>query len=270
MRLLLAVALSVAFGSSAGAYQQVITETGEVVAWPTPNVSFAIDDSLPPGWDKQAVEDEVLASKVVWEELECSPLTLEFAGWTSEGTADLFDKQNHLMWVQDDWQFGGALMAITLLEFSKFTGELRDADILVNNNQKTFDVGVVCDGDGFNYDLRNILTHEFGHFVGLNHSDDVRATMFADAFEGDCAKRDLNPDDIDGFCATYEGMEPATPDTGTGDASSEGTTVEGAPPTSDGCASKGTPNHPWLPLGILGFVFMASRRSRQTQAPSSH
>ena len=63
---------------------------------------------------------------------------VRFQGWTYERSPDLLIKR---MVCTDPrglaiWQH---LMAITLLEFSKFTGELRDADILVNNDQKTFD-----------------------------------------------------------------------------------------------------------------------------------
>ena len=160
------------------AYQQVMTETDKVVAWPTDEVMFTVHEAIPVGWDKASVEATVLASKAPWESLECGALTLQFEGWTSEGAPDLFDKQNGIYWIQEGWQFGSSLMAITLLEFSKFTGELRDADILVNNDQKAFDIGPVCDLDSLNYDLQNILTHEFGHFVGLNHSDDSQATMW--------------------------------------------------------------------------------------------
>ena len=42
--------------SPAQAYQQVATETGKVVAWPTDQVGFTIHQAIPPGWDQSAVE----------------------------------------------------------------------------------------------------------------------------------------------------------------------------------------------------------------------
>tara|TARA_B100000674_G_scaffold482812_1_gene485772 strand:- start:314 stop:1114 length:801 start_codon:yes stop_codon:yes gene_type:complete len=245
--------------STAQAYQQVVTETGKVVAWPTDQVGFTIHQEIPPGWDQSTLEAIVLASKEPWESLECGSLNLEFQGWTFEGSPDLFDKKNGVYWIQEGWQFGSTLMAITLLEFSKFTGELRDADILVNNDQKTFDVDSFCDPTGLNYDLQNILTHEFGHFVGLNHSDDSEATMFADTFEEECAKRELHPDDEAGFCATYDRGDIISADASAEDIAS-GSEVDSG--TSDGCGVRSghSPHGPWLALFGLGLWMARQRR----------
>ena len=259
MRLMAAI-LFCAFGAfPAQAYKQVLTQSDKVVAWPTDQVSFTIDAVLPPGWDQESVEAVVLASKEPWEELECGELTLEFQGWTQSGTADLFDKKNGVYWIQDDWQFGSALMAITLLEFSKFTGELRDADILVNNNQKTFDVGPICDGSGLNYDLQNILTHEFGHFVGLDHSDDSQATMYADTFEEDCAKKDLHSDDEAGFCATYDRSDTSSAESGDSDA---GVGVDDSVGDDEGCQVSTNSSRKGIlaPLLFLGLILGVYRR----------
>ena len=242
------------FCSDALAYQQVLTETGEVVAWPTHDVRFTVDDGFPMQWNGEDVESVVLAAKNPWESLECSSLTLAYEGWTSGGQPDLFDTHNGVYWIQDDWQFGSALMAITLLEFSKFTGELRDADILVNNNQKTFDLDSTCDNEGLNFDLQNILTHEFGRFVGLNHSDNAAATMFADTFEADCGKRELHPDDEAGFCATYNREDPVDSEV----AETRGAEPEEEP--AEGCHSGR--NVTFLPLLLLLVCVPMARPKR--------
>lgn len=56
-------------------------------------------------------------------------------------------------------------------------------------------------------DLRNTLTHEAGHFVGLAHVADTTAnravTMYPNTGPGDVAKRDLSADDVAGVCAIY-------------------------------------------------------------------
>jgi MYXO-CTERM domain-containing protein len=51
--------------------------------------------------------------------------------------------------------------------------------------------------------VRNTVTHEVGHFLGLDHTPIEAATMFATAPRGETAKRDLHQDDIDGLCAIY-------------------------------------------------------------------
>lgn len=52
-------------------------------------------------------------------------------------------------------------------------------------------------------DLRNTMTHEVGHFVGLAHVTDQAATMYGQTGAGETTKRSLTPDDVDGVCAIY-------------------------------------------------------------------
>jgi MYXO-CTERM domain-containing protein len=61
-------------------------------------------------------------------------------------------------------------------------------------------------------DLRNTLTHEVGHFVGLAHARDPAATMDASTQMREVEKRTLAADDVDGVCAIY----PAEDDGGCG------------------------------------------------------
>ena len=53
------------------------------------------------------------------------------------------------------------------------------------------------------YDFASIMTHEAGHFLGLAHSGDPRATMNALYQPGNTAMRELTADDIAGICAVY-------------------------------------------------------------------
>jgi hypothetical protein len=118
-------------------------------------------------------------------------------------------------------------LAITSV-FARGYGEIVDADIEVN--AVTFLWGdLVNDPDSKRQDLQNALTHEVGHFIGLDHtcymgaienppkdqngeeipscdaaSSDVKATtMFASAMPGDISKRTLEDDDRAAVCAMY-------------------------------------------------------------------
>jgi hypothetical protein len=59
--------------------------------------------------------------------------------------------------------------------------------------------------DGCRYiDLRNTLTHEVGHFVGLGHVPSLPdATMFPETGPGETQMRSLSADDVEGVCAIY-------------------------------------------------------------------
>jgi hypothetical protein len=56
------------------------------------------------------------------------------------------------------------------------------------------------------------VTHEVGHFIGLDHTLDFDATMFAGYDEGTTELRTLEQDDIDGACAIYPPSRAATCD----------------------------------------------------------
>src|SRR5207302_1668178 len=45
-------------------------------------------------------------------------------------------------------------------------------------------------------DIQNTITHESGHTLGLDHTTDPNATMYATAPEGETSKRVLGSDDI--------------------------------------------------------------------------
>ncbi len=51
-------------------------------------------------------------------------------------------------------------------------------------------------------DLESVTVHELGHILGLGHSQDPNAVMYASIGEG-VVKRDLQQDDINGIQTLY-------------------------------------------------------------------
>lgn len=90
-------------------------------------------------------------------------------------------------------------LALTTLHFDKGTGEVRDADIAMNSAINDFTVSDVRVGT----DLQSVLTHEVGHFFGLDHSSDPAATMFSTYQPGTMEIRQLSTDDRDAICDAY-------------------------------------------------------------------
>lgn len=60
------------------------------------------------------------------------------------------------------------------------------------------------------YDLQGVATHEYGHALGLGHSDAPAATMFATTMDGK-GWRSLHPDDVAGIQALYGVRSPTKP-----------------------------------------------------------
>lgn len=147
----------------------------------------------------------------------CTDLTFKDVGSTTQlGDFSAFpdqaaDERNTIAAVEDsrqvDQYFGDPhLLAITLTHFFQPTGEILDADILLNSKTFNFDDitdPVACRGGSMAFDLRNTLVHELGHLIGFDHVRVESATMFFSADACETNKRDLDQDDKDGLCTVY-------------------------------------------------------------------
>ena len=104
---------------------------------------------------------------------------------------------------------------------SRFGGQILDADILFNPAMK-----FSTDGSSGN-DLQTVATHEIGHFLGLDHSAVVKATMFP--FAPPVAEHALSYDDVAAIATLYPKSSPDVP-TGSisGRVSMDGSPVFGA------------------------------------------
>ncbi|HSO36012.1 MAG TPA: matrixin family metalloprotease [Labilithrix sp.] len=111
--------------------------------------------------------------------------------------------QNVIVFRDDSWPHSDTsnTLAITTVTFNPDTGEIFDADMEVNTHDQRVTLIDPVPGDG--YDFASIVTHETGHFLGLAHSGDNRATMFASYTPGSTALRNLTSDDVAGVCSVY-------------------------------------------------------------------
>lgn len=97
------------------------------------------------------------------------------------------------------WDRAGSALGYTSSTHNRKNGEVFDADVELNlakiaNETAPADYALV---------LSKIVTHEAGHFLGLAHSEDGEAVMYASYGAMDLVTRELNQDDIDGICALY-------------------------------------------------------------------
>lgn len=114
---------------------------------------------------------------------------------------------NIILFRDDGWPYQdpNAVLALTTVTYDLDTGEIYDADIELNSANIQF----TTTDTNVGYDLYSIAQHETGHFLGLAHSHDPTATMFAKYTPGSTDLRTLAADDMAAICAVYP---PAAPD----------------------------------------------------------
>jgi len=137
-------------------------------------------------------------------------------------------------------------IAITKIAHNTFTGEIVDADIEINDGGYKFSIDGSPEADEI--DFLSMLTHEVGHYFGLDHSLETDATMYKSYSRSPGSATDartLSADDEAGICALYTNVpeSPYEQETGDGD-------------SGNGCAAGASP-------ALLGLALLAVRRRRR-------
>lgn len=202
----------------AAAWNSSRTSTGAAVRW------FARFEPLP--FHLAAVRPEEMSPEIVaavietawdtWQHAGCDDVpTARFAGATEDLAVTppktlRAPPDNLVVFVRTagEWDAlgrGGAEIAVTFVASNDKTGEIIDADIVVNDARWVFTTGGgSVPGE---VDFVSAMTHEVGHALGLEHSEDARATMFATYTSADpLGARTLDDDDREGLCALYAGV----------------------------------------------------------------
>ncbi len=191
-------------------------------------------------------------------------------------------------WSERGYWIGGmfapydpAAFAVTTAWHNATTGEILDVDIEINEQRGPYiecdrscaEGGCVGEKDTQDrqvVDLSNVLTHEVGHYYGLDHpaldpsdSDDERlSTMWAKAPAGEVCKRVLKEDDIQGLQTIY----PAQSLEGTCDFSPYGGASLVCSGKEDGCScstSNSSQSNGLFALFAMGLLILNRKRHRQ-------
>jgi hypothetical protein len=204
----------------AHAYEVKHTAQGLPVHWSRSEVAFEIDPTvtqMAPG-----AEAAVAAAAHVWSGTDGAP-TLSTTPAAS-ASQPAFDGKNVIYFAPQGYARAGRALAITILTYNSATGEILDADVVINGHYD-FDVlpsdstaapdaqpiandGTASDGVGTNaaaqFDIQHVAAHEFGHALGMSDElMDQSAMMYLSTKPGDATLRTLAVDDLDGISKLY-------------------------------------------------------------------
>jgi hypothetical protein len=200
---------------------------GNVLWWRNACVGYSIQQNAFTQWTGTACpEDEAGQSRVSIDVRDEGPVACDQVQYNQDQP-----NQHVILFHDSDWPYNDSsnTLALTTVTYDPDSGEIYDADMEINSTVSPIVVGVApSDVPDEGYDFLSIVTHETGHFLGMAHSGDERATMFAHYQPGQTSMRDLTEDDVNGICAIYP------PD-------GNRTTSVGAPVLEDSCDP--TPRH---------------------------
>lgn len=162
---------------------------------------------------------------------------------------------NFVVAMHDQWPFGASVVSTTVVTANLATGEIVDADIALDDLHHDFCTGTCKPGQ---FDLCSTLTHEAGHFLGLDHSLEPDATMYASAPAQENQKCSLEQDDRDGLCTAYTtSCNPAGLPKPGQDASGADAEPGGKTPAPSGCCTTRPGSGGPRSLAGLGTVLLA-------------
>ena len=195
--------------------ESACSTTGAKLFWPSSCITYATNKLGSEALDPEETRAVIRKTFEAWSDVACPDGTT--AAMTFQERDPVTCKRseynkternvNVVLFQDAKWNYRGidGTLAKTSVTYNDVTGEIYDADIEVNTAYN--EVTITDDAAKIEYDLQAILTHEVGHFIGIAHSPDPSAVMFASYSPGSTSQRKLHPDDIDAVCGTYPDAE---------------------------------------------------------------
>ena len=183
-----AVVAAVIFGVGVHAYSTY-------AKWGSNRVTFYANPANADVSDS-AAESSLVQGAGVWGSQSGASIRIDFGGRVTDNSTS-YDSRNVVIFRNAT---SDSAIASTYSWWSGST--LVDSDIIFWDGGFTFFSGSGCGGSNAAY-IEDIAAHEFGHFLGLNHSTVADATMYPSYSTCSQSQRTLTSDDIAGVQALY-------------------------------------------------------------------
>lgn len=187
-----------AVGTVSAGYLVTCDDPGGFAHWTNSNIYWYLNPAGQ-GFGKETALQNAMAS---WTNVSGADHTLTYAGMTTAGWAT--DGQNTVVWGSGNGCTGSCLALTALV--------LQAGQVIVETDV-TFNSAYSWQTNGTDYDTEAVAAHEFGHTLGIHHSEQTSTpepTMYAYYFGN--TGRTLESDDISALqCAQNKYPFSSTP-----------------------------------------------------------
>jgi hypothetical protein len=189
--------------SRATAYTLIVARTGDEPVWPSMPVRFWINDKGSPEIANGSEFAAVQSGFQTWQSVPTASVSVQYMGTTPIPTVGL-DGFNVITFVDDTVPLGSDTIAATFSFFeTDATGSLviQEADIALGTS-----IDFSTSADSAKYDIQSVVTHEAGHFLGLDHAALLSSVMTPFGAAGQLDQRTLTYDDMAGISELYPNL----------------------------------------------------------------
>ncbi len=166
---------------------------------PAAGITWKLNDSsVPASVGSSAARNAIADSFSTWTATDAQKIFID--GGSTTVKTPKFDGTNAILWKR----LSPFTIGVTYVWYYTATGQVAEVDTAFNSRYPWFifnSNGGECQSLPDAYDLQDIATHEFGHWVGLDdlYDDaDKDLTMYGFGAGGELKKRTLGTGDVDG------------------------------------------------------------------------
>ncbi len=181
----------------AQAYELRRSRTGAIIHHRKFPIHYYVDSN--PAMAEWAVEPVIRAFQN-WENVGPSRASFVYRGLV-DNPAVANDGKNCVIWVAEGWSHGSQTIAHATTWYSLEDGEMAGCDIELN--ARDYNWSTSEEPSEGTLDIQNVITHEVGHFLGLDDVNTLDGTMFGFILREETNKRSLHRDDIEGSSFLY-------------------------------------------------------------------
>jgi len=180
------------------------TNSGSVLSWDSgnPETVWHLSSSYTTNDLSNSVVDTALGNGInEWSTPGCTNFNAVQGGDVSSDPKNHNDSNNTIGFL-GAWppEYGSSTLAVTVPQFYT-TGEIFAADMFYNGDSTTWIAG--SPGGWGQADLESVAVHEFGHWIGFEHSNYPNSSLNS-TYSGGISERTLTCDDTEGVCSVYQ------------------------------------------------------------------